>query len=249
MCQQGHVDDWLVRNPTRPQINQFLAWAVRRGHAHDVTAPSPADRRTRHTLTGDDERWLLIQRLDRRPGPGDERPRRRATGSALQPADRPAGDLENHRCRRQRKGLGDIETRRRPAHGARTSRSTPGRTCRNIVADTPLSTVGTNPWLFPGGRSGRHLSPSQMGVRLRRIGISPRIARNTALIELAGELPAAVLAKLLGFSIKRAVTWNIEAGNTNPVMPLRSHAVARGSSRIPRHGRIVGDSRRWNRVA
>jgi hypothetical protein len=87
--------------------------------------------------------------------------------------------------------------------------------------------VGTNPWLFPGGRSGRHLSPSQMGVRLRRIGVSPRIARNTALIELAGELPAAVLAKLLGFSIKRAVTWNIEAGNTRP---RYAAAVARRSS-------------------
>ncbi|WP_155724178.1 hypothetical protein [Mycobacterium avium] len=40
--------------------------------------------------------------------------------------------------------------------------------------------------------------------------------RNTALIDLAGELPAAVLAKLLGLSIKRAVTWSEAAGNTRP---------------------------------
>ena len=55
-----------------------------------------------------------------------------------------------------------------------------------------------------------------MGIRLKRIGVSPKLARNTALIALAGELPAVVLSKLLGFSVKRAVVWNAEAGNTNP---------------------------------
>lgn len=66
------------------------------------------------------------------------------------------------------------------------------------------------------GNRAKYLSASRMGVRLRRIGDFPRIARNTALIELAGELPAAVIAKLLGFAVKRAVAWNIEAGNTDP---------------------------------
>ena len=70
-----------------------------------------------------------------------------------------------------------------------------------------------------------------MGMRLRKIGIAPRLARNkTAPIELAGELPSAVIAKLLGFSIKRAVAWNIEAGNTNP---RYAAAVTRRSSRQP----------------
>jgi len=76
--------------------------------------------------------------------------------------------------------------------------------------------IGINPWLFPGGQTGQHLSAQQMGVRLRRVGVSPQLARNTALIALAGELPAVVLANLLGFSVKRAVTWNAEAGNTYP---------------------------------
>jgi hypothetical protein len=86
--------------------------------------------------------------------------------------------------------------------------------------------AGDNPWLFPGGRSGQHLSPERMGARLRAIGIIPRLAPNTALIELAGELPAAVIAKLLGYSVKHAVAWNIEAGNTHP---RYSAAVARRS--------------------
>jgi hypothetical protein len=84
--------------------------------------------------------------------------------------------------------------------------------CRGYAAVA----AGDNPWLFPGGRSGRHMSESHMGRRLRQVGISSLIARNTALIELGGELPAAVIAKLLDLSIKRAVAWNIEAGNTNP---------------------------------
>jgi hypothetical protein len=66
-----------------------------------------------------------------------------------------------------------------------------------------------------------------------RRGISPRIARNSALIELAGELPAAVIARLLGFSVKRAVTWNAEAGNSNP---RYAAAVARSA---PRDGGAV----------
>jgi hypothetical protein len=78
------------------------------------------------------------------------------------------------------------------------------------------------------------MSSQRMGHRLRQIGVPPRLARNTALIDLAGELPAAVIAKLLDFSIKRAVTWNIEAGNTNPryaaavAGTVRSSDAARG---------------------
>jgi hypothetical protein len=101
--------------------------------------------------------------------------------------------------------------------------------------------VGVNAWLFPGGRSGRHLSANQMALRLRRIGIPPLIARNTALIELAGELPAAVVAKLLGFSIKRAVTWNAEAGNSNPRYAAAVARRAPGCSRLAEAGAGFAD--------
>jgi hypothetical protein len=38
-CTQAHVDDWLVTNPTRHHINQFLRWATKRRHAHGIAAP------------------------------------------------------------------------------------------------------------------------------------------------------------------------------------------------------------------
>jgi hypothetical protein len=63
------------------------------------------------------------------------------------------------------------------------------------------------PWLFPGGHPGRPLSDSHIGQRLHRIGIRPQQDRSTALFTLAAELPAAILARMLGVHIQVAVQW------------------------------------------
>lgn len=214
-CRQDHVDDWLVRNPTRPHIHQFLAWAVSRGHAGNVRAPRPPDRRTRRTLAGDDERWRLIQYLIEDPD--------------LETRDRVAGLLVLLFSQQTSRLVGLRVTDVAIAENVGVTLKL-GAVPLNVPApiDRLLAELieqrrghaavatADNPWLFPGGLAGRHISESQMGARLRRIGVSPQLARNTALIELAGELPAAVISKLLGFSLKRAIAWNIEAGNTNP---------------------------------
>lgn len=70
-----------------------------------------------------------------------------------------------------------------------------------------LGDQGTSPWLFPGGRPGRPISPYQLGQRLRRLGLRVGEARSTALFQLATELPAALLARLLGINISVAVNW------------------------------------------
>jgi hypothetical protein len=66
---------------------------------------------------------------------------------------------------------------------------------------------GTSPWLFPGGRPGQPISAYQLAQRLRQLGLRPAQSRTTALFGLATELPAAVLARLLGIHIKVAVAW------------------------------------------
>jgi hypothetical protein len=66
---------------------------------------------------------------------------------------------------------------------------------------------GTSPWLFPGGRPGRPISSYRLTERLRNIGIYSGQARSTALFQLATELPAAVLARMLGIHITVAVAW------------------------------------------
>ena len=54
---------------------------------------------------------------------------------------------------------------------------------------------------------GRPLTDSQIGNRLHRIGVRPNQDRSTTLVTLAAEIPAAILARMLGMHIKVAVQW------------------------------------------
>jgi hypothetical protein len=62
-----------------------------------------------------------------------------------------------------------------------------------------------SPWLFPGGQPGHPISATHLGQRLKALGIQPGPARSTALFQLATELPAALLARMLGIHID--VAW------------------------------------------
>ena len=66
---------------------------------------------------------------------------------------------------------------------------------------------GTSPWLFPGRRPGQPISAYQLGTRLKNLGIRPWQARNAALFDLAMDLPAALLDRLLGINVEVAATW------------------------------------------
>jgi hypothetical protein len=228
-CTQGHVDDWLVANPTRPQINQFLGWATKRRYAQGITAPTPPDRRTRRTLVdGDDERWALIQKLIEN---GDLDMRDRVAGLLVLLYSQQTSRLVTLRAdciAADENGCCTIKLGTVPLNVPEPVAELLADLVRERRGYAAVD-IGINPWLFPGGRTGQHLSAQQMGVRLRRVGVSPQLARNTALIALAGELPAMVLAKLLGYSVKRAVTWNVEAGNTYP-----GYAAAIARRTVPR---------------
>ena len=82
---------------------------------------------------------------------------------------------------------------------------------RYLIADHHgHARIGHNPstrWLFPGGRPGQPISAFQLTERLRQIGFQSGQARSTALFQLASELPAAILARLLGIHISVAVKW------------------------------------------
>jgi hypothetical protein len=66
---------------------------------------------------------------------------------------------------------------------------------------------GTSSWLLPGGRPGQPISAYRLAERLHQIGIQPGPARSTALFQLAAEIPAAILARMLGIHINVAVAW------------------------------------------
>ena len=70
-----------------------------------------------------------------------------------------------------------------------------------------LGDQGNSRWLFPGGQPGQPISAYRQAERLRQLGLRPGPARSTALFGLATELPAALLARLLGIHISVAVAW------------------------------------------
>ena len=67
--------------------------------------------------------------------------------------------------------------------------------------------LGSAQWLFPGGRPGQPISASRLNERMAALGIRTGPSRTAALMQLATELPAAVIARMLGIHIKVAVQW------------------------------------------
>ena len=66
-----------------------------------------------------------------------------------------------------------------------------GRSYRGVGSPTATT------WLFPGHLPGRPITPDTLGERLRALGIYAQTGRRAALLDLAAQLPAAVLADLL----------------------------------------------------
>jgi len=56
------------------------------------------------------------------------------------------------------------------------------------------------------------MAPDTLNARLRAVGIPPRMARTSALIALAQELPPVVLSRLTGLEISSAITWSNAIG-------------------------------------
>jgi hypothetical protein len=71
-------------------------------------------------------------------------------------------------------------------------------------------------WLFPGARRGQPLSRRTLLRSLAALAVPATIGRNSAPMELAGEMPAAVISGLLGIHLHRATVWTQDAGNTRP---------------------------------
>ncbi|GAA3812104.1 hypothetical protein ACFQ0G_14475 [Streptomyces chiangmaiensis] len=67
-------------------------------------------------------------------------------------------------------------------------------------------------WLFPGRVPGKPLSSDQLVLRLRALGVNPREDRATALFTLAAQVPAAILARMLGIHRAVAVQWQRASG-------------------------------------
>lgn len=207
---QADIDAWLITGPAAYQARDFLAWASEHGHSQPLTVPV-----TRHragTTLDADARWAILARLlhDDRVDLTD-----RVAGCLLlcyaQPLSRITAITLDQATRRD-DGTTTIRLGRdhivvpEPLAGLLGELIDTGRRY------TAVGAPATSRWLFPGAMPGRPLTPARLGARLGKLGINAREARRAALLHLAAQLPAAVLADLLNLSASAAVGWVNNAG-------------------------------------
>ena len=140
------------------------------------------------------------------------RPGRRLPGPALRP--------ERHPHRRAHHQPGHPPRRRRHIRLGKHDIPVPpplGDLLLTLITDgKPYTGIGTpaeRKWLFPGLLPGQPITPARLAERLRALGIPVRAGRRAALTDLAAQVPAAVLADVLGLHPTTAVNWTHDAGS------------------------------------
>ena len=208
-CRQRDVDTWLAKGPAGYPVRDFLDWAAE--HHHCPTLLVPALGRTTGAATEADTRWALIARL--------------LHDDTLELTDRVAGAfllcygqqlsriavMTTEQVHRHddvvslRFGAHDL-TVPQPLSVLLTDLIDVGRS-HHLGVGSPT----TSPWLFPGHLPGRPITPARLGERLRALGIRALPGRRATLLQLAAEVPAAVLAELLHLTPATATRWTRDA--------------------------------------
>ncbi|KXF54492.1 hypothetical protein AXA44_41545 [Rhodococcus sp. SC4] len=214
---QTDVERWVGEGAsTRHRLRDFLRWAHSRGLCADLQVPWLGRDSLPEHLLGDDDRWSGLHRcltddgLDLRV--------RVAGGLVLLYGQIPTRivELTTSDLGVDRRGERTLRLRDRPvllppALAALTTELTsrPNRRRRGAPSST------TPDWLFPSRRPGAHLDSGRLALLLRTAGIPVRPARGAALAALAADLPAPVLADLLGISVTAATRWSALAARDN----------------------------------
>ncbi|MFI5982090.1 hypothetical protein ACIBEA_14545 [Streptomyces sp. NPDC051555] len=209
-CTQDHLDVWLADGPdARALVRSFLLWAHRHGHARPLDAPS-LNSNAAVNLIARDQRWSMVRHL--------------VQTTSLDVVDRAAGLLLLLFGQPPSRII-QLTTDHVVDHGDKITIRL-GRTPAELPAplddlirqlvDRRQGHAAARPaeeskWLFPGGLVGRPLSPAHLSKRLKAAGVRPRLARNTALMDIASELPAAVVSRLLGVHQNTADAWRLES--------------------------------------
>ena len=206
---QADIDQWLRTGPSALLARDFVSWSAGRGHCRPMEVPVPA--RVTGPAISQDERWALISRLlsDTAIDPTD-----RVAGCLLllygQPLSRIAAMTASQVTRCEDETFLLLGRHEVPVPGplaaAVRDLTVNGRSHRGV--GSPAATD----WLFPGHMPGRPITPSTLGERLRAIGIYAQRGRRAALLDLAAQIPAAVLADALGLHQTTAAKWMHQAG-------------------------------------
>lgn len=203
------METWLATSPSACAVRDFLTWTADRKHCQKVNVPGP--QRRAGAVTSPGQRWELISRL--------------LHDDTLDLTDRAAGSLlllfGQHLSRTAAMTTSQIITRgdavlvRFGRHDIPVPDSL-GEILTGLArsgrAYTGIGSPAGSQWLFPGGMLGQPITAARLAERLRSIGVRALPGRRGALIDLAAQLPAAVLADTLNLSAGTAVRWMHQAG-------------------------------------
>lgn len=208
-CRQGVIDSWLAGGPAGYPVRDFLGWAAE--HHHCPVMLVPALGRTTGPVLDADQRWALLDRL--------------LHDDTLEVTDRVAGALllcygqqlsriavmtteqvhRHHDVVLVRFGAHDL-TVPDPLSGLLTDLIAVGR--RYLGSARPPPARGCSQGTYPG----RPITASRLGERLRLLGVRALPGRRATLLQLAAQVPAAVLADLLHLTPGTATRWTRDAG-------------------------------------
>jgi hypothetical protein len=205
-CGQADLDRWLTSSEAshRYQAGHFVRWAA---NQRLTTLSLPATRWMGPTRALDDHaRWEAARLLLHDDTLGD---RDRLAGLLVLLYAQPVARIS--RLTIEQVTLNDTMVRIHLGSAPITLPDPVADLTRQLLSSKRgHATTGAghaSPWLFPGGQPGRPISATHLGQRLKSLGIRPGQARSTALFQLATELPAALLARMLGIHIDVAVAW------------------------------------------
>ncbi|MEU1288005.1 hypothetical protein [Kitasatospora sp. NPDC005856] len=223
---QHEVDQWLTSGrSTRYEVRDFLLWAGHRGHSGDLAVPVRP--RPDPVAMDDDSHWeILHQCLTDTELPSDVR----AAGAVLylfgQEVTRIAALPTNAvEVRNDETVLVlDRVPIRLPDPLARLLTDFASR-------PRPPGWAANHPsrWLFPSSEPGRHITGGALVRRLTAHGIPSRPARAAALVQLAQDMPPAVLAPMLGLHLNTVTRWRARAA-TDWTAYLQARAADRPAS-------------------
>jgi hypothetical protein len=208
-CRQADADAWLATGPAACQVQDFLSWAAAHGYCQAFALPGRV--RASGTAVSQDQRWALAARL--------------LHDDTLDPTDRAAGCLVllygQQLSRIAAMTTSQVTSRGGTVHVRFGDHDLPVPEPLGVILTELIRTGRTHagtgspaasPWLFPGGLPGQPITPGRLGMRLRALGLYAMAGRRAALIDLAAQLPAAVLADLLHLAPTTAVRWMRQAG-------------------------------------
>jgi hypothetical protein len=203
---QAALDEWLATgSSTRYTVRDFVIWATKQRLVTDVHVPRRQIVTPEEPLDEDD-RWKQLQACIHDPA----MPLRIRVGGALvllygHPVSRIVA-LRAGQVHERDDGVYLTIDRHLallpPALAELMLR------LRDSAPPASILAAGRTPaWLFPGVVPGQHLACNYLVRQLNSHGIRARPSRTGALISLATDLPAPVLADLLGLHINTGVRW------------------------------------------